>query len=145
MHPFNSFCLYAGFATLVGFVAFFVLSGNSGLPESEANQSLASTSAAVLGETIENAEATKGPVIVKFGASWCGPCREIDVELKKLERSHRQKVKVVQINVDERPDLVEKCGIEQIPHLFLYVDSKPVKQYQGVLTKPELEAWVGLK
>lgn len=92
-----------------------------------------------------SAEDVSVRTIVKFGAPWCGPCREVDVELHKLERSFGEKVQVRRINVDQRPDLVKKCSVERIPHLFLYVNDKAVKEFQGFLTESELVAWAGLK
>lgn len=58
------------------------------------------------------------PVLVKIGALWSGPCRENDVEGQMREGWFGEKVKVVQINVEERSGLVWKCGVERTPPWF---------------------------
>jgi thioredoxin 1 len=145
MHPFNAFCCYAGFGTIVALVSFLFMSPGSVHFPSEASVAGVFGKMTAGSHAGNSAEDVSVPTIVKFGAPWCGPCREVDVELQKLERSFAEKVQIIQINVDQRPDLVKKCRVERIPHLFLYVNDKAVKEFQGFLTESELVAWAGLK
>ena len=50
-----------------------------------------------------------GPVLVKFGATWCGPCRATDAELTQLSQSGPWPV--VKIDVDEQPSLAQHYGV----------------------------------
>ncbi len=83
------------------------------------------------------------PVLVKIGALWSGPCRENDIEGQMREGSFGEKVEVVQINVEERPSLVRKCGVERILHWFLFGAEKQMQEFQGLLKKLELVSWAG--
>ncbi len=59
------------------------------------------------------------PVLVKFGADWCGPCRHMDSVLDEFSSSQ---VKVVRVDIDEMPDLAQHYGVHSIPRLFLVKD-----------------------
>ena len=57
------------------------------------------------------------PVVVKFGADWCPPCRSMDTALDKLKSSFPQ-ARFVTIKIDEKPDLFRTfqngSGIPQV-------------------------------
>jgi thioredoxin len=83
------------------------------------------------------------PVIVKFGAEWCGPCRMLDPELDRLAGEGR--VSVVKIDVDKRPDLSRHFGVSSIPDVYLFNKGAPVAHQRGYTTADRLQKWINAK
>ncbi|MDA8745653.1 thioredoxin family protein [Rubripirellula amarantea] len=81
-------------------------------------------------------------VLAKFGAPWCGPCRQVDAELDKLEKSDGQQVHVIKIDVDDAPELSAKFGVQSIPHMFLISGDQVVDQTVGYLSHSKLQSWI---
>jgi thioredoxin 1 len=80
-------------------------------------------------------------VLIKFGATWCPPCRQIEGELDKLDQEKLQ-VKVVKVDVDEKPQLKNKYGISSIPHLMLVRGGKTLDEQLGYMSQSQLEEWI---
>lgn len=59
--------------------------------------------------------------LVKFGAPWCGPCRAIAPLLERLATEH-PKVSIVDIDIDQAPDLAARFAIRSIPTLIAWKD-----------------------
>lgn len=85
------------------------------------------------------------PVIVKFGAAWCPPCQHIEGELDHLARTYGNRVHVVKIDIDERPDLAEHFRVRSIPHVMLFQYGKQVSEFKGSRSAEEIAQWAGLK
>jgi len=85
------------------------------------------------------------PVIVKFGAEWCPPCQEVEVELNHLSQTYGDRVHVVKIDIDARPDLAKHFGIGSIPHIMLFQYGEQVKEFRGSRPADEIAQWAGLK
>jgi thioredoxin len=86
-----------------------------------------------------------GIVVVKFGAPWCPPCRQIEGELDQLALSSAGKIAVVKIDVDQQQSLAGHYGISSIPHLLLFKDGKQVAEAKGYRSRDQLEQWVASK
>ncbi|MEM9645560.1 MAG: thioredoxin domain-containing protein [Planctomycetota bacterium] len=90
----------------------------------------------------ETVDQTDRPVLVKFGAPWCGPCRMVDEELVKLEDSLGSKVDVLKINVDHNRDLAQQFQVGAIPHMILFKDGDPISSRVGYLEADAMANWV---
>ena len=71
-----------------------------------------------------------GPVLLEFGAVWCGPCKQLEPELAKLGSEWGDKVRLVKADVDESPNLTMKFGVMGVPTIILFVGG----QAKGRLT-----------
>lgn len=71
-------------------------------------------------------------LIVKSGASWCGPCKSeaFKSDYAKLKKSAK-KYKFVEIDVDNNQDDTEYLKVKSIPDIKLYKEGVLKKQYDG--------------
>lgn len=82
------------------------------------------------------------PVLVKFGATWCGPCRMLDGELEGLDTRLAGRASVVKVDVDQRPDLARHYGVSSIPRLLVFRGGKVVADRVGYMDQKALADWV---
>lgn len=68
-----------------------------------------------------NTSLQEGPVLVKIGAEWCGPCQAMKPILKDLAAEYSGKITVMSIDMDQSPDLAAYFEIGYIPDTFLIV------------------------
>ena len=78
------------------------------------------------------------PVLVDFTAVWCGPCKLLDPEVKKLAEDWGVKVKVFKLDVDHNPDLAMQYQVMGVPTLMLFMQGKPVERVSGYQPKARL-------
>ena len=82
------------------------------------------------------------PVLVDFGAEWCGPCRALGPALEQLADELGDRVTVAKINVDENPDAPARFGVRAIPTMILFRDGAPVATQVGAAPKSALKQWL---
>lgn len=80
------------------------------------------------------------PVLVEFGASWCGPCQTIAPEIESLSRDLAGKAKIVQVDIDQSPLLAQTMGVRSVPTFFVFHQGRPVDGRQGAIRKAEMRA-----
>ncbi len=71
------------------------------------------------------------PVVVDFWASWCGPCKMIEPQLKKLSGEYEGRVDLWKVNADEQPELLRQLKIYGIPTLVGFKDGAEVFRQTG--------------
>lgn len=79
------------------------------------------------------------PVLVDFWAPWCGPCRAVKPVLERAAATHAGRLKVVEVNVDEEPQLASRWGAMSIPLLVVLRDGQEVDRIVGAVPSTELE------
>jgi thioredoxin 1 len=80
------------------------------------------------------------PVLVDYGAVWCGPCKMLDPIVDQLAEEWSGKVKVVKLDVDESPDLAVQYQVMGVPTLMLFVNGQPVQRVTGYQPKDRVAA-----
>lgn len=72
--------------------------------------------------------------IVKVGASYCGPCRQLRQELKDFDL-----VPIEEYDADESEDICQKYNIKTIPiMIFLNESDEEMGRVNGFITKQKL-------
>lgn len=80
------------------------------------------------------------PVLVEFGAQWCGPCRQLAPVLSEISREEADRIKIVQLDVDHNPRTAMAYGVLSVPSLLVFRGGEPVKSMVGARPKRKLLA-----
>jgi len=84
--------------------------------------------------------AARGTVLVKFGAAWCPPCRALEPILESLARERESSLKVVDVDMDESPEVSRRFGVRAAPTLMVFRDGKRVVAHVGAVPKQKIVA-----
>ena len=82
------------------------------------------------------------PVVVDFGAEWCGPCKVLDPILEEIAVENKDKVKKYKMNIDENPMTPQKYGIRGIPTIMIFKNGELIDTKVCSLPKTALETWI---
>jgi thioredoxin-like negative regulator of GroEL len=80
------------------------------------------------------------PLLVFFTSRRSGPARRMESLLAHIARKERETLVVKKVDVDERPDLVEKFRVSQVPALALVHGKRVVARLEGRATAPKIES-----
>lgn len=74
------------------------------------------------------------PVVVKFGAQWCGPCKKLEPGLDRLSEAMERQATFISVDIDDLPDLASRYEILGIPSVFVFRDRVLVKRMSTSVT-----------
>ncbi len=80
----------------------------------------------------------KVPVLVDFWAPWCGPCRMVAPEVKKLAAEVAGKALVLKVNTDENPELGKRYAVAAIPSFAVFSRGRRLAQESGAMSHQQL-------
>ena len=78
------------------------------------------------------------PVLIEFGATWCGPCKVVEPELVALAQEYAGRAKVLTVDIDQSPFLARQLGIQSVPTFLVFHNGRPVSGKAGALKKAQL-------
>jgi len=68
-----------------------------------------------------NTSLKSGPVLLKIGAEWCSPCKQIKPILSSLATEYAKTATIMSIDIDKSPKLEEYFGVGSIPDTCVIV------------------------
>lgn len=81
---------------------------------------------------------SKIPVLIEFWASWCVPCKVMEVVLKELALEYEGKIKITKLNVDRNRTTPKKYDITGVPTFLIFKNQKIISSKVGALSKNDL-------
>jgi thioredoxin 1 len=76
--------------------------------------------------------------VLRFTASWCGPCKMLAKNLESINTS----VPIEVIDIDVFQDVAVEYGIRGVPTLVMVDENIEVKRLVGMQSLKELETWI---
>jgi len=77
------------------------------------------------------------PVLVDFGAAWCGPCRQLHPILEALAVEWAGRLRIVYLDVAANPQTPAQEGVLSLPALILYQHGQELGRW-GTLSRAQL-------
>jgi len=74
-------------------------------------------------------------VLVDFWAPWCGPCRTLEPIIDAIAEQYAGHARVVKLNVDDHPGVLQRYGIQVIPTLILFENREEKDRIIGAASR----------
>ena len=79
-------------------------------------------------------------LLLFFSSARSGPSRRMESLLAHIARKERHRIRVMQVDVDERKDVAERLGVAIAPTLVLVRGKRPIARIEGRASAPRIEA-----
>ena len=94
----------------------------------------------VTNENFEEVMAAGKPVVIDFGAEWCGPCQALASIIEELAEEYEGKVVIAKCDVEEADEIAAQYRVRNIPTVVFIKDGASVDKTVGSVSKETLKA-----
>ena len=94
----------------------------------------------VTNENAKEVMATELPIVLDFGAAWCGPCKQLAPIIDELSEEYAGRIAVGKCDIEEADDLTMEYGIRNVPTVIFIKDGKIVDRFVGSKSKGDVKA-----
>jgi thioredoxin 1 len=83
------------------------------------------------------------PTLCKYSGTWCQPCLKLTPVLEAVAQDLAGKCSVVELDIDDSPEIAKQYGVRSIPTLILFANGKEVARQVGSASKAAIVEMVG--
>ena len=94
----------------------------------------------VTNDNAKESMATELPIVLDFGAAWCGPCKQLAPIIDELSEEYAGRIAVGKCDIEEADDLTMEYGIRNVPTVIFIKDGKIVDRFVGAKSKGDVKA-----
>ena len=88
-------------------------------------------------------EIMKSPsAVVKFGATWCGPCQTLKPIMEKIAGEMSDKFKFYDHDIDNSPNSPSKFGVRGVPTVMIFKNGELKATKVGAVPESTMKAWL---
>lgn len=75
---------------------------------------------------------SKGPVLVDFFATWCGPCKLLGPILENIAPEYEGKLPIYKLDIDQNPSIAQQYRVLSVPTMKIFKDGEVVDTIIGL-------------
>ncbi|MDL2143444.1 thioredoxin domain-containing protein [Flavobacterium tructae] len=123
----------------LGFTTIYELEGGIMKWNAEGFSKPSTANAGMTIDEFNNLLKTDKKVLVDFYTEWCGPCKQMEPYLLKMQKEMADKVVIIRIDVDKNETLATQMKIEQLPTMILYENKAEKWKNIGFIKEEDLK------
>jgi thioredoxin len=93
---------------------------------------------------VSEVEQSAIPVLVDFGATWCGPCKSLGTTLDGMVDGYKGKVKFCYVDIQEAPATSQKFQVRSVPTLIVFKGGQPAGSLLGAQPQNKVAELISL-
>ncbi|HKU13318.1 MAG TPA: thioredoxin [Steroidobacteraceae bacterium] len=82
------------------------------------------------------------PVLVKFEADWCGPCKAMKPMVEEIAQEYSGRLTVATLDIEQNNQTVYRMGVRAVPTVVLFKNGEVFAQKVGLPRKADLTALI---